>query len=734
MLKLKKRYLGIISIAFAFSSLNLNLPANAIMDGQIVQNSSRVVPIFILPTASDPQPTSTVAFTGFLYSSRIVFTAIPEIGFDGSGNRFTRNPAAIYVGKPGSDISDTSGRVKVVQSFYSKQFRFEDGKLDEFGILVLEKDLITANPFTLLTESMQRELAKTVKITGYGEYRDQCPPGGQPPCREKIFEPSSKPRVVTVSQVSLSEIESLVGYKQPQLRNQMFFHNRANPRAGAVCFGDSGAPIIGEYRFKEVYLGQMSSAVRIYGCGRGEGYDGKGGIHYASPVYRHVELIREAEAFVQAQKKITVKTEEDSSSTLLLGSTSVSLKTTKSVEHENEKVEVVYEGDLSDPGSNPAGFRFFNGYGGDLIQVSQIPMSKAKCSKASATKLRCDFPSFNPYKNILIKKSGVALHVAPYNKAGQGRLSAPVSMFEFIWNSKFGSIDFDDKNKVINDIYGSSLFSKNFGGFISRSTESRTKALFIFQGPPLPKNYSWTIKFSEYKPNNIVDYDTKSVDKWLYHKMERRSYSYENSYHRIEFVSKDKVKFSGDSIFYAEIQIVDDSGLVRGRESTRFTHGYNMKWQCSLGLLGLYTVRDGAKLSLKTFSTAFSAINLYEDLLPVEKVGKAAFLKKFFTDPGFIAERGLAAIEAIEENGSVNFKIYMKNETLDISKDFVEEFGKKVVKESSFGQTSGNAVIHMYNIKLTGEESLRLFINYFDQVDDWNKKNADTIVDVCGKS
>ena len=76
----------------------------------------------------------------------------------------------------------------------------------------------------------------------------------------------------------------------------------------------------------------------------------------------------------------------------------------------------------------------------------------------------------------------------------------------------------------------------------------------------------------------------------------------------------------------------------------------------------------------------------------------------------------------------------MKNETLDISKDFVEEFGKKVVKESSFGQTSGNAVIHMYNIKLTGEESLRLFINYFDQVDDWNKKNADTIVDVCGKS
>lgn len=722
MLKLKKRHLCIIAIAFTFSSLNLSLPANAIMDGQIVQTSSRVVPIFILPNESDPQPTSTVAFTGFLYSSRIVFTAIPEIGFDGNGNRTTRNPAAIYVGKPGSDISDTTGRVKVLKSFYSKQFRFEDGKLDEFGILVLEKDLVTANPFTLLTESMQRELAKTVKITGYGEYRDQCPPGGQPPCREKLFEPSSKPRAVTVNQVSISEIESLVGYKQPQLRNQMIFYNRANPRAGAVCFGDSGAPIIGEYRFKDVYLGQMSSAVRIYGCGRGEGYDGKGGIHYASPVYKHVELIRAAEAFVQAQKKITVKTEGDASSALFIGSTSVLLKTTKSAEHENEKVEVVYEGDLSDPSSNPAGFRFFNGYGGDLIQVSQILMSNAKCSKLSATKLKCAFPSFNPYKNILIKKSGVALHAAPYNKAGQGPLSPSVTMHELLFKSAFKSIDFVDNAKVIDDIFGSSL--KNVGGFRSTSATSQLRATFILDGPP-PSNAFVNPKFTL---NEISS--TKSI----WHQLQIDEYKYQSGKHRFSLISRDKLKFAGDTNFYVEMQISDRDGFVRARETTSFTFGYKMDPLCSITLLTHMSVRDRSKLDLKTIIAINDAVQLVLDKTAVPgSTAPPSIARKFFKYGdliSFTAETGLIAIEAAEKGDWVEFRFKFTKQVGDLA---LEKGIEATLKRRM--SPDGLTVLETYYVFSETAKNLADFIvNYAEQVDVWAKKNGEMIVDLCGKT
>jgi hypothetical protein len=35
-----------------------------------------------------------------------------------------------------------------------------------------------------------------------------------------------------------------------------------------------------------------------YACGASDGYDGKGGISYASPVYKHLDIIKEAEEFV----------------------------------------------------------------------------------------------------------------------------------------------------------------------------------------------------------------------------------------------------------------------------------------------------------------------------------------------------------------------------------------------------------------------------------------------------
>jgi hypothetical protein len=719
-----RTWISAVTSLLVLSNL-ISVPAHAIMNGQVAQTSSRVVPIFISPNESSSQQSKTVAYTGFLYSSRIVFTAIPDYDFDGNGNKVEKSSSVIYVGKPGSDTSDTSGRVKVIKRLYSQSFRNEGSKLGEFGILILEKDLISARSFPLLTKDMERELAKSVKITGYGEFQDQCSGGQQPPCRDKPFEPSSKPRSVTVSKMPLSELESILDYKQPQLVNQMVFYNRQNPRAGAVCFGDSGAPIIGEYRNTSVYLGQMSSAVRIYGCGRGIGFDGKGGIHYASPVYEHFGLIREAEAFVLAQSKVNAKAGLDPVTSLPAGTTTVSLKTSKATEHEGERVNLTYIGDLSDKNRVPEGFRFFNSYGGKLLQVNQILSSKANCTTSNSTTLKCSFPSFNPYTNILIKESGVALHAAPYNRSGQGPLSPAVNMYEWIWTSNFGSIGFVDSAKVIKDIFGSETFSKNVGGFISKSTESKAEVKFIFQGPPLSKGVTPKIVFTE------VGYTQKVTA----HKMGITGYKYLNGNHQFEYQSREKIKFAGNSRFNAELQIVDETGFVRGRESTFFTYGYKMKWWCSLGILGGVPGRTISKLSLKTAITGFNLANLYTDLLPVEKRDKVSFLKNFFNSPEFIAERGLAAIEVLEEpDGNVNFKIYIQDQALDIRKELAESFLKKVIKESRFGQTSGNASIAGWNFLMSAEDSIILLTDYYTQVDDWNKRNAEIIIEVCAKS
>ena len=204
---------------------------------------------------------------------------------------------------------------------------------------------------------------------------------------------------------------------------------------------------------------------------------------------------------------------------------------------------------------------------------------------------------------------------------------------------------------------------------------------------------------------------------------------------QFEYQSREKIKFAGNSRFNAELQIVDETGFVRGRESTFFTYGYKMKWLCSLGILGASSVRTGAKLSLKTAITGFNLTNLYTDLLPVEKGDKASFLKNFFKSPEFIAERGLAAIEVIEESdGNVNFKIYIQDQALDIGKELTESFSKKVIKESRFGQTSGNAALNSYNFLMSAEDSIILLTDYYKQVDDWNKRNAELIIEVCAKS
>lgn len=730
----RRRFLR-VALSISLCASFVWLPsANAIMDGRIVQASGRVVPIFVLPSDSAQQPTAAAAFTGFLYSSRIVFTAASEIDFDANGKQFLKNFPSIYVGKPGSDVGDINGRVKVVKRYYSSKYRNENGKLDEFAVFVLEKDLINATPFPLLDSSIEKQLARTANVTGYGEFRDQCAQGQKLPCRDTKYEGSSKPRTVTVTRMYLPEIESIVGYKRPQLANQLIFYNQANPRAGAICFGDSGAPIIGEYRFKQIYLGQMSNAMRIYGCGRGEDYDGKSGIHYASPVYRHFDLIRAAEAFVAADKKAASNSAANPQITLPSGSVSISLKTSTSDSHDNEQVAITYRTNSSESPSPPTGFRFFNGYKKDLIQVAQIPLSQAKCLQRSNTELFCTFPTFNPYQNIRVKGTGVALQAAAYNQRGQGALSEASVLHELMWQSKFASIDFVDLNQVIEKIFSPS--AANFLGFRSRTATTQIRATFIFEGTrlksPLPKP---KIVLEETK------YDTRSEPRIINHKMRFEGYKYENQRHLFEFVSEEKVNFAGDSFFNASVDVSDRDGFVRARSSTSFTFGYNMKLQCSTDLLLLQSFRDSLRINIKAASVAFTALNDFREfVLPFEKRDLPVwriFLSKYFDvdplDPTLITDIGLSVIETIVREDKVEFNIILRDGVLPQLKSRAGDVAISTVVEKSGLQTA-RVGQYFYRLEMTKREAEIFYRDYFMAINEWGTKNGEKIFQVCGKS
>jgi hypothetical protein len=50
-----------------------------------------------------------------------------------------------------------------------------------------------------------------------------------------------------------------------------------------------------------MYLANIGTADRIYACGQSPSFDGKGGINYSQPIYRYLDLIKEAEIFVASQ-------------------------------------------------------------------------------------------------------------------------------------------------------------------------------------------------------------------------------------------------------------------------------------------------------------------------------------------------------------------------------------------------------------------------------------------------
>jgi hypothetical protein len=68
-----------------------------------------------------------------------------------------------------------------------------------------------------------------------------------------------------------------------------------------MCGGDSGGSLTSTYNGEILYLANIGTADRIYACGQSRIFDGRGGINYSQPIYKYLDLIKEAEAFVAEQ-------------------------------------------------------------------------------------------------------------------------------------------------------------------------------------------------------------------------------------------------------------------------------------------------------------------------------------------------------------------------------------------------------------------------------------------------
>jgi hypothetical protein len=73
-----------------------------------------------------------------------------------------------------------------------------------------------------------------------------------------------------------------------------------NGKTGFGCSGDSGGSVTSTYKNEFIYLATTPNGNSVYACGASGGHDGKGGISYASPVYKHLDILKEAEDYVAA--------------------------------------------------------------------------------------------------------------------------------------------------------------------------------------------------------------------------------------------------------------------------------------------------------------------------------------------------------------------------------------------------------------------------------------------------
>jgi hypothetical protein len=331
---MRKVAIGVITL----NLILLGLPslAQAGLNAPINLDNPRVVPIFGQYNAS--QISTVAGWSGFLYSPRIVLSAAhSHYKFDSNGNRIPEEPPFITVGKPNSSAKSTDSRVKVIKTFIGDYKRSNLGGANDFAVLVLAEDLIQITPAKLMSPEIETELVNAraeVTFHGYGEYRDRCAPGQKNPCPKDFNNPDQRtselPRVNKINLAPKSDFAWLQGQSLIDASKETLVSNHK------ACSGDSGGPITTTYKGELLYLGQGLNGNNVYACGAGNGLANAKHpeeLGMFSPVYKHLDLIKQAEEFIK-QQSVSEKSNNGKSSSSI---TCVKGKSTKKVAGPNAK-------------------------------------------------------------------------------------------------------------------------------------------------------------------------------------------------------------------------------------------------------------------------------------------------------------------------------------------------------------------------------------------------------------
>ena len=284
------KFKGVVLSFVLLLSITSGTPnANAALGAVEDYSNERILPLFLRSGGVMPEG------SGFLYSPRIVFTVA-------HGGVWPN----MYVGKPNTSV-DEGTRVRVIKQFKAPE---HDDNVKpivwDFSILILDSDLAPVASAELLTPEIYTELLAanaTVKLHGYGGFEDRCNAGQRPPCAGAGPLTSKLPRLANFKLYTRTQMSAITGMQvMPIFDSQLLLFGNVPKVSG--CPGDSGGSLTTIYKGRTLYLGPALNGEGTYSCGLPPWDLPAGGINFSSPVYRHLALIKEAEAFLAEQIKI----------------------------------------------------------------------------------------------------------------------------------------------------------------------------------------------------------------------------------------------------------------------------------------------------------------------------------------------------------------------------------------------------------------------------------------------
>lgn len=299
-----RRFLSLLLTGVLLVPMFQSTSAHAGLDATVDLTNPRIVPIYASRPGLGPTPGSE-PFSGFLYSSRIVFSTAHAIyRMDEAGNKISVHEFNdLFVAPPNSKSGEVSQSVRVEKVLIATNYKYlpQRGLLDDFAIYILEKDLVPMEPVALLTPEIEKVMIEnktTVRMHGYGEYLDRCASGETAPCSRKASKPQTEfPRTLQSNLVTLAEVQAALGMPKEHLAEYLKI---LNGRAGFGCNGDSGGSITAIFNGELHYLGPTPNGDGVYACGAGQ-VTASGGVNYSTPIYRHLDIVDQAKAYVAGQ-------------------------------------------------------------------------------------------------------------------------------------------------------------------------------------------------------------------------------------------------------------------------------------------------------------------------------------------------------------------------------------------------------------------------------------------------